>query len=277
MSLVYLPIKNNKGRTLPIMGIRRPPRPGHDVFKRDKSTLIGVSSCRGFPTGHEWIMNNVSGWCHCFRDPAKYGISGIPTALISESDFMGVNGINHDVKKRRDFIWACKGTNTQKTSKNAALLERCLPVMRDMGLSGYVVGFTREDLPSEFGPNISFISKQSWSKLMKKAAQCRFAFFPNLMDASPRFMGEVLSMNIPVIVNKDIYGGWKYVNENTGQFFSSENDVRESIEKLYDNHKILSPKEWWYDNYGPRHASVSLGSFISKIRPDLDVHRARFA
>ena len=44
---------------------------------------------------------------------------------------------------------------------------------------------------------------------------------PSISDASPRILTQALAMNTAVIVNKDIVGGWKYINEQTGAFFTN--------------------------------------------------------
>lgn len=35
--------------------------------------------------------------------------------------------------------------------------------------------------------------------------------------------------NTPVLVNERIFGGWKYINNETGQFFSDENDFVKKV------------------------------------------------
>ena len=54
------------------------------------------------------------------------------------------------------------------------------------------------------------------------------------------------------LINKNILGGWKYINEKTGQFFTDENDVGKNIEimmnKLKNNE--YEPRKFFIDNYG---------------------------
>ena len=56
------------------------------------------------------------------------------------------------------------------------------------------------------------------------------------MDASPRILTESLCVNIPVLVNLNIIGGWKYVNSETGEFFRDETDLEEAYMRLNVNY-----------------------------------------
>ena len=62
-------------------------------------------------------------------------------------------------------------------------------------------------------------------------SKCKFLFLPNIRDASPRVLTEALVVDVPVLVNKKIYGGTKYVNENTGELFSDEKDLPKGVRK----------------------------------------------
>jgi hypothetical protein len=50
----------------------------------------------------------------------------------------------------------------------------------------------------------------------------RALFCTSIYDASPRIIVESLSLNIPVLLNKNILGGWKYINDETGHLFDPE-------------------------------------------------------
>ena len=58
---------------------------------------------------------------------------------------------------------------------------------------------------------------------LKMYNKSRFIFLPNEKDASPRVLTEALCCDILVLLNKNV-GGWKYVNKNTGEFFTDEKD-----------------------------------------------------
>ena len=75
---------------------------------------------------------------------------------------------------------------------------------------------------------------QTQEKITELMEQSRYVIFPNTMDASPRTIPETLIRGKPVLVNKGIYGGWKYVNEKNGLLF----DAPSSCKELDDNYDI---------------------------------------
>ena len=94
--------------------------------------------------------------------------------------------------------------------------------------------------------------------------QSKFIFLPNYADASPRVLSEALATNIPTLINRNILGGWKYVNDKTGVFFTDENDIDASINEM--NRKLLnnefSPREEYIKNYGPVNSGRRLRDFL---------------
>ena len=101
--------------------------------------------------------------------------------------------------------------------------------------------------------------------------KCKFIFLPNEKDASPRVLTEALATDVPALINKNILGGWKYINSETGEFFTDENDVEPALDtmlhKLKDNkykardyfiknYSVANSgrrlKKFLYDNYGSR-------------------------
>ena len=85
-------------------------------------------------------------------------------------------------------------------------------------------------------------------------------------DASPRVLTEALCMDIPALTNKNILGGWKYINESTGEFFTDENDIAESIKKMLVKieGKQYSPRKYFVDNYGVKKAGATLKDYLYK-------------
>ena len=67
-------------------------------------------------------------------------------------------------------------------------------------------------------------SGQAIDKEKKKELQkARFIFVPNVSDASPRVLTEALCYDLRLLVNYNLLGGWKYVNEQTGVLFNDVN------------------------------------------------------
>ena len=94
-------------------------------------------------------------------------------------------------------------------------------------------------------------------------------------DASPRIISESLLVNTPVLVYKDIIGGWKYVNEKSGVFYD-ESDINLKINKiLKDNFK---PREYYLNHFGVEKSGKKLRDFIVDIDPSFSRYKLlRFA
>ena len=79
-------------------------------------------------------------------------------------------------------------------------------------------------------------------------------------------------------VNKDILGGWKYVNDKTGVFFT-ESTIKESATTLMNNIKnnVYSPREYYLNNHGLKTSGRDLRNFLKSINPELnDCEYVRF-
>jgi hypothetical protein len=80
-------------------------------------------------------------------------------------------------------------------------------------------------------------------------------------------VAEAMSLNVPVMMNRHIVGGWKYINDKTGVFFTDHHDVRASIQKLRSPsfQAGLSPRQWFMDNWGPYKSSLRLHAFLELV------------
>jgi len=221
----------------------------------------------------EMYFTICNAWLHCFRNPNEYLPIDRPLALISESDFVNYNVLKPDpmIEKQFDFIYSCPKVNEDSScddwvshNKNWHLALKCLPILcLKYKLKGLLVGRKNCILPE--GCN-EYIETTGWVDYMdniKLYNKCKFIFVPNLRDASPRVLTEALSCNLPCLVNYNILGGWKYVDsEKTGEFFTDENDIDKSIQKLLANMKKYNPRQYIIDNYGPINSGRKLKKFI---------------
>lgn len=139
--------------------------------------------------------------------------------------------------------------------------------------------------------------------------QSEFFFIPNLSDASPRVAAEALCRGTPLIMNRHIAGGWKYINDATGVFFDGVDDFLPAIQRLRALKAAgkLKPREWFRcpgmcmrvhalvdapkhalpalltpcdsvphsANYGPRRSSLRLQAFIELAVGKERLERAR--
>ena len=219
------------------------------------------------PYYYDMYLDICEGWLHCFKDPSKYLDVKKPLSLISESDFINFNNIKPDnnITKEYDYIYSCPKVNSDSGcddwvsyNKNWELGKKCIKVMSDMGLKGLLIGREGCKVPD----NCETTGWVEYNQMLKLYQKAKFIFLPNEADASPRVLTECLSLNVPCLVNKNILGGWKYVNNKTGEFFTDENDVKKSSNLLLNNLDKYSPRQYIIDNFGPINSGKKLKKYL---------------
>ena len=108
----------------------------------------------------------------------------------------------------------------------------------------------------------TFLSNQN--DFFSYLVQSKFAFIPQVYDASPRVTTQALSMNVPLLMNDNIVGGWKYMNAKTGEFFHDMSNFKQSLRKLLDSLDTYEPRKFVEENYGNEKAGVKLKEFVLK-------------
>merc|ERR1711920_904225 len=97
----------------------------------------------------------------------------------------------------------------------------------------------------------SYIPDQK--KFFDYIQKSRFVLLPQIHDASPRVSTQALALDVPILMNYYIMGGWKYVTEKTGEFFHDMSDFRQSLDKILkgaDTPGYYEPRKWVLSNYG---------------------------
>jgi hypothetical protein len=295
---VFVNLYDNKGNKLNVTLISKPFGGDNDfkqyLVNKPNKIYLGISSYMEFPYlpsnniddyidikdklnnkelankpsyYNDMYLNICEGWLHCFQNTNKYLPTDKPKALISESDFVNYRLFTPDdsIEKEYDYIYSCPKVSEDSTcndwvsyNKNWPLAEKCIKIMSDMGLKGLLVGRKGCNVP-ENCETTGWVDFNEMKNLYNKS---KFIFLPNIIDASPRMLTECLSMNLPCLVNKDILGGWKYVNEHTGEFFTDENNIQENVQKLLDNIDNYKPRKYILDNYGPINSGRELKKFL---------------
>lgn len=217
--------------------------------------------------------NEFSGWLHTFRKPSDYNIGNrIPKLLLSESDFSDHNLIRPDGgKKIYDFIYVCPktqrsgGCNPDWTSynKNWGFALECLDIMcSEFQLKGLLVGRKDCSLPGVCNNNMTTTDFLPWKDMIKAYNQCKFIFVPNIYDASPRVITEAMCCDIPLFVNANIIGGWKYVNSETGMTFNNLDDFKYKLDLFLGRVSGYSPRDFFVSNHGILNSGRELLQFI---------------
>jgi glycosyltransferase involved in cell wall biosynthesis len=261
---------------------------------KEKFLILGISSYQEFPNqprnpkdnyNQSNIYDSVTwtnmceGWLHCFRDQSKYIPKTMKSLLLSESDFADCNLNKPDptVEKKYDFIYICHRDNSSDCSanewvaynKNLDLANECFKIMCEKyNYKGLLVGRAGCSLPKGCNGKLEATEKLDYNVMMKKYDEAKFIFLPNIHDASPRVLTEALCHNIPCLVNENIVGGWKYVTEETGTFFSGTKDFEEKLQYMMNNLNKFTPRKHFLENYGIIKSGEKFRDFVYDIFGD---------
>ena len=218
-----------------------------DCIHNNRSAVIKTDEMQS-------ILRQMDGWLTCSRDPIPYDV---PQLMFSESDcHLNPNAIKPTgLSKKYDVIYNA-GSNGQfhQYHKNWNLAKECFQKMSDAGLTVLVIGRSE---PDDFIlPNVMYKPYLNWYEFLNTIEESRVLFLPNVSDASPRVITESLCKGTPILVNKHIFGGWKYVNDCTGAFFESQDDVMDQLTQMLG--KTYDPRSWFLDTYFPDGESIKL-------------------
>ena len=100
--------------------------------------------------------------------------------------------------------------------------------------------------------------------IIKTLSNSRFTIVSSYEDASPRVITESFMVDTPVLVYKNIIGGWKYINNETGLFYDSKN-IKSKIKKILKNN--YNPRNYYLNNFGLKVSGKKFRDFIVKIDP----------
>ena len=233
-------------------------------------------------------LGNIKNWLTCFRDPEEYGFTSKHNIMeMSESDFYDANiEANPPSEKKYDFIYSCLKDDDRcpldgwnAVNRNFRLARECFKIMiKEYGLKGLIVGRVGCGLEEEFGDKVEVTDMLDYHVFQQKLAQSRFLFVPNVYDASPRVIAEALIKDVPVLMNRNIVCGSKYVKPETGEFFKDEYDIRLSLDALLGKMDTISPRKWWKEHYSTDESEKKLRNFLEKAFPGSlkDVSHVKF-
>lgn len=223
--------------------------------------LIGLSSYADFPENNEIFLKKYEKyfilWCHCFKIPHNYIPNSLPKLLLSESDFYFNNKylISINYLKEYDFICYLPFNSKFKNANKKDLL-----YLNILSEKYKIIVFT-----NEFYGQLKVKQKLllPWDEFIIYFAKSKFLLIFSELDASPRMIIEALFLDIPVFVNKNIIGGWKYIIPNvTGNFFVYENFLNNVENFLNINYK---PRKYIIDNYSIQNNSLLLINTLNML------------
>ena len=292
MKRPFVNLYTDKGEKLNVILISKP-FSGDKEYKiyednKESNIFIGVASYLEFPNmvtnPYENFTENykkykykeiAEGWIHCFRNPKDYFPPDMPIHFASESDWIDCNYMvpNKKTKKTYDFIYICLKVDEKKKlcndwatwNKNWELGQKCLDIFcNKFKLRGLLVGRKGCKLPNGCNDLMETTDMLKYHELKDMYNKSKFIFIPNEKDASPRVLTEALCMNVPALTNKNILGGWKYINDKTGEFFTSEKDISSSLTtmlKKIETNKY-EPRKYFVENYGVINAGKGLKKYL---------------
>ena len=228
------------------------------------------------------------GWLSCFSDEnnKKWIKQGFPCVNIAESNFANYEQHQPDpnVKKEYDFIYICLKDGEpiekdgkkdcpegwQSTIRDWNTVKKLLDIMCDKyKLKGLLVGRIGCSIPKQCHQLMEQTDFMEYSTFIKQFNRCKFILTASFADCSPRTLSEAMCFNLPVLVNKNILGGWEYVNDQTGTFYDPNNletfpaTIDNFLKKLNNNE--YKPREWFIQNYGKYNSGKRLKKFIGEV------------
>jgi len=240
---------------------------------KDEILFIGISSMNDYPLsddGVDWV-GMYPGFLHMMRDPEKHFPPHVKHLLMSQSDFSLPDFPWRDYNKPKlyDFTYSASDCDVASDgkgwcgwSKNWSFVKDALKIMCNppYNLKGVLVATKSKDgkkaytLPPECKDKMiqtTFLPDQK--KFFNYIENSRFSFLPQIHDASPRVSTQALALDVPILMNYHIMGGWKYVNDQTGEFFHDISDFRQALDRILkgsDTPHRYNPKKWVLSEYG---------------------------
>jgi len=218
------------------------------------------------------------------HEPEKHFPPHVKTLLMSQSDFNLPDYPERDysVPKTYDFTYSASDCDVYSDgngwcgwSKNWSFVKESLGMMcGEFKLKGVLVAtkdksgrkaYTIPDSCKGLMTQTTYLAnQQDYFNYLKNS---RFAFLPQIHDASPRVSTQALAFDVPVLMNYYIQGGWKYVNDQTGEFFHDMSDFRQQLQKILRNAetpKRYQPRKWVLENYGNLQSGKRLLDFVKE-------------
>jgi hypothetical protein len=268
----------------------------YNDYKKSGAHFLGLSSYSEFPgpisNPHDVLhdpknkansynyFDLTRGWCTVFREELnkQWIKEGVPRINLAESDFANYETHKPDpnVKKEYDFIYVCLKDNDkcepgwQSHIRSWEYVEKILEIMcTKYKLKGLLVGRVGCKVPNSCHQLMELTDFMEYNKFIGSFNKCRFILTASMADASPRSLTEAMCYNLPCLVNKNILGGWQYVNDETGAFFDA-NDInsfepvlKQFLEKLDKNE--YHPRDWFIKNYGKYNSGKRLKEFVQSV------------
>ena len=229
-------------------------------------------------------VEKFSAWLNMYRDPTSIFSDNVKVVQMSQSDF-GLPEIDYHRElvegkhlKRFDFVYVMSHgggdlneecTGWGPNAKNWTFAKDALEVMcGDLDLTGVILASRNTwdskpcEIPAACEGKVLQTPYLSFEEALNYFRQSSFLFVPQVYDASPRVVTQAMTLNVPVFMNRNIIGGWKYINDKTGDFFHDLSDFKESFARFEYNLGMYEPRNYITQNYGNKLAGTKFKQFI---------------
>ena len=189
-----------------------------------------INGIKGIDFFADQVPDNLMGWLNCYRGHDSRYPANLSLMDFSESDIINVESHYNSlsIEKKYDFVYNCQQGKHQRLWRNWSFAIKCIELMvTKYNLKIILVGKKDDPYnpPNEQKildtPNIIMTSFLAADKLHKYIRESRGLFVPGIFDASPRIAAESLHLNTPILENRNIIGGWHYINQETGVDFDN--------------------------------------------------------
>lgn len=287
----FQPVRTDRGEFVNVILVRSPFRSSYQrkLYEKykDEILFLGICSFEDYPvpppnpySGKFSVDEYVGlfpGFLHMFRNPGAIFPSHVKLLLLSQSDFSlppqgGTMPKKYDFTfsgSDQDVYWDCVGWSS--FAKNWTFVKEALEVMcGELGMTGVLVatkaktGSRTCSIPKSCEGKITQTRFLSQDEFFNYVKQSRFLFVPQIHDASPRVTTQALALNVPLLMNYHIIGGWKYINEQTGEFFHDLSDLREAVNRMERNQNNYQPRKYVDENLGDVISGKRLKEFVEE-------------
>ncbi|WP_437682003.1 hypothetical protein [Sorangium sp. So ce131] len=223
------------------------------------------AAARAFDLFIEPSYHRFIGFMHNFRDPADVFPGGLPLLDMDFSDYVQVR--KRGKAKTFDMVYYAGHSVADKPETT-----RWSSVVKGHDLALTVIRTLLEVDPhfrvaivhDVFGidhPRVEKLGRLPYRMFLDLVESAHVLLVPSTLDASPRVITEALCLDTWVMVNADISGGWKYVNEQTGAFFDRTNFL-----DVYARLRARGPaatRGWFLSNYANHTLEARFNGWIN--------------
>lgn len=269
------PLRTDNAKEIGLAQIRRTPtlRAYFAIldFVKKGGKLIYMPMWPGLPRPEEVKMYSGAGYATL--EPSDY-LKVIPTIPLSLTDLLPIGRFYPlNIGKKYDFIivtWV-GDIKHKRWDIVLKLIERLCPSfkMAVIAYRGRIYDKRDLEIIDKYTENgqltfiNSLVSKKEFPKMLN---QSKVMIIPNEWDNHPRVIDQALLCNVPLAVNRNIYGGKMLITEKTGKLAAPEKLCDCAIWVLENlAGKKIKTREWYLKNHGPYNAIKEYTRFINNI------------